>query len=98
MDRGRARGATLRFVIATGRSWGPHGQAIRGGGVLKEITRNGKTHFVVLHHFAGYVGGFEAWHKVAMVVILVAFAALAVAGIDGLRRSAHRNRRAREAT
>jgi hypothetical protein len=84
-------------VLVSPSSLGDHVQGPGKAGQLA-FRRNGKDHIIFLHQSLGNAAGFEAWHKAALVLILVTLAALAVAGIDSLRRTVRRSRRARTAT
>lgn len=65
------------------------------GGTIEGIGKKGGSRLFFLHRSIGDAFGFGAWHKVALVLILVTLTALAVALIDWLRRKSRRSRRAR---
>ncbi len=65
------------------------------GGAIEGIGKKDGSRLFFLHRSIGDAFGFGAWHKVALVLILVTLTALAVAFIDWLRRKSRRSRRAR---
>jgi Trk-type K+ transport system membrane component len=76
------------------------GRFVKVVGGVKQLVLPGTAHrhgpiVVFLRRAGGNPSDFSAWHTVVQVLILIALAALAVAGLDRLRRTGRRRRRLR---